>query len=483
MGDSPSISERLAAFAHGVTAQNLPVGIEETVHRRLLDTAGVAIGALTLPTSSAVTDLVIDRGGRPQSTALGIDVRVPVADAAFVNGVLAHSLDFDDTHLPSVLHPSASVIPAALAVAEAKQATASELVVAIAIGLEVCVRLGMAGYDETRRASVYFDRGQHATSICGTVGAAAACARLLGLEAAEIVDALGIAASMASGILEGNRTGGTVKRIHCGWAAQAGVTAAMLARRGITGPPTAFEGRFGFLYAFLGDQAHAESVTDGLGLSWESANIFVKPYPANHFTHAVVDAGIALRTEEGLVPDDVASAVVGVAGAAVRTIGEPLDQKQTPQTGYQAQFSGPYALSVGLFGGGGLGAARSDYSDEIVTRNDRRAFMARVDVRPDPVCDAIFPEQFPAIVRVLTTSGDRLEKCVLETRGGPARPLSDGELTAKFRAAAGEALSRKGVDAAAEAVASMRGEASVYEAMGALGAATGHRLESYSQAR
>ena len=353
------------------------------------------------------------------------------AEAAFVNGVLAHSLDYDDTHLPSILHPSASVVPASLAVAEWQGATGTALTDAVAVGLEVTVRLGMGGYDRQARQSVYFERGQHATSICGAVGSAAAAARLLGADADGIAHAMGIACSMGSGIIEANRAGGTVKRLHCGWAARAGVTAAQLAARGITGPPTAVEGRFGLFQAFLGDQANLGAVTTDLGERWEADNIFYKPYPANHFTHTGIDAAIALRAR-GVDPDDIATATLEVAPPTVRTIGEPIESKQKPESGYHAQFSGPYTVAAGFLGGSGLGVGMADFTDELACDPGRRKLMARIDVVGDPRLMAIYPCQLPARLTVTTTSGHTLVEERLANRGGPDQPLSDSELATKF---------------------------------------------------
>ena len=353
------------------------------------------------------------------------------AEAAFVNGVLAHSLDYDDTHLPSILHPSASVVPASLAVAEWQGATGTALTDAVAVGLEVTVRLGMGGYDRQARQSVYFERGQHATSICGAVGSAAAAARLLGANTDGIAHAMGIACSMGSGIIEANRAGGTVKRLHCGWAARAGVTAAQLAARGITGPPTAVEGRFGLFQAFLGDQANLGAVTTDLGERWEAENIFYKPYPANHFTHTGIDAAIALRAR-GVDPDDIATATLEVAPPTVRTIGEPIEAKQKPESGYHAQFSGPYTVAAGFLGGSGLGVGLADFTDELACDPGRRKLMARIDVVGDPRLMAIYPCQLPARLTVTTTSGHTLVEERLANRGGPDQPLSDGELATKF---------------------------------------------------
>jgi 2-methylcitrate dehydratase PrpD len=289
----------------------------------------------------------------------------------------------------------------------------------------------MAGYDQDAAASIYFDRGQHATSICGAIGSAAAAATVSRLDADHVAHAMAIAASMASGIIEANRTGGTVKRLHCGWAAQAGVTAAGLAAQGITGPPTVFEGRFGLLQAFLGDDANPAAVTEGLGEQWEVPSIFFKPYPANHFTHAGIDAALALAAD-GLRPDDVEHATLGVAPATVRTIGEPLATKQTPETGYQAQFSGPYTVTAALFGGSGLGLGLADFTDALASDPERRAVMARVDVVGSDRCGTIYPHQFPAELSVTTTDGARLQHSVLVNRGGPDNPLTDDELARKF---------------------------------------------------
>jgi 2-methylcitrate dehydratase PrpD len=443
-----TLAQTLAEFAAGTDYDSLPADVVDSVGMRVLDTLGIAIAATELDTSAAATAWAREQGGAAAAFAVGVDVALPAPLAAFVNGVLAHSLDFDDTHLPSILHPSASVVPAALAAAQQHGASGRDLVRGIAVGLEVCVRLGMAGFDPTTKNSVFFEHGQHATSICGAMGGAVAAAVIGGADEGKIVDTLGIAASMAAGIIEANRTGGTVKRMHCGWAAHSALAAAGLARHGITGPPTVLEGRFGFYQAWLHGDGRASEILDGLGTDWAVPGIFFKPYPANHFTHAAVDAGAALRTR-GIAPDDIDTLVLGVPAANLRTIGEPIEVKRAPATGYMAQFSGPYAVAVGMFGGGGLGAALEDYSDELATSADRRALMAKVDVVPDARCDAIFPHQFPAVLTATLTDGSTVVEEVLTTRGGPERPLSFDEVSAKFRANAGPFLAADELDALA----------------------------------
>jgi 2-methylcitrate dehydratase PrpD len=435
----PTLAQRLAAFAAATTPDTLPAEVADSVRKRVLDVLGICVAAAPLDTSRAARRYAADQGGHAQSTAVGLTEKLPAVQAAFVNGVLAHSLDYDDTHLPSVLHPSATVVPAALAVAEQVGASGRRLTAAIAVGLEVCVRLGMAGYDRETGNSVFFEHGQHATSICGALGAAVSAAMLYDLDEDGIADSIGVVASMASGIIEANRTGGTVKRMHCGWAAHAGASAAQLVRHGFTGPPTVLEGRFGFYRAWLHGPFDETAITDGLGEKWSVPGIFFKPYPANHFTHAGIDAAMAIRAR-GVDPDDIVAMELGVPQQDLPTVGQPIEVKRTPRTGYMAQFSGPYTVVAGLLGGGGLGVGLDDFTDELATDPRRRALMALVDVVADPRCTEIFPYQFPAGLTVRTNDGRELVEEVLTNRGGPERPLSFDELGTKFADNAGRLL-------------------------------------------
>lgn len=452
-----TLAQTLAAFA---ASPRIPGEVRTAMAARVLDTLGVALGALRLDTSRAAIAHVREQGGIEQATAIGITGRFPAPNAAFIGGVLAHSLDYDDTHLPSILHPSASVIPAVLSAAQITNAPGAQVIDAIAVGLEICCRLGMAGYDPATRNSTFFEHGQHATSICGTVAAAAAAAVVLGANETKIVDAIGLAVSMGAGVIEANRTGGTVKRLHCGLAAQNGVNAAMLALRGFTGPPTALEGRFGFFQAHLHGAFDAEAVTNELGERWETARIFTKPYPCNHFTHAGIDAALGLRAR-GVTPDQIDTMTLGVAAATVRTIGEPIDRKRAPETGYQAQFSGPYTVAAALLGGGGLGLGLEDFTDELANDPARRALMARIDVVEDPTCNDIYPYEFPAVLTARFHDSNVMTQHILTTRGGPSRPLSADEQRRKFNDTAGEVLAPDVLDRIAERAAGLTGLPSV----------------------
>lgn len=460
-----TLAQRLADFADTAVRDGVPDDVAHSVVQRITDVLGLCVAARQLSTSQAAVAHALDAAGAERAHAVGEARRLPAPAAAFVNGVLAHSLDYDDTHLPSVLHPSANVVPAALAAAEDVDASGEAVVRAVAVGLEVSVRLGMAGYDEDLGNSVYFEHGQHATSICGAMGAAVAAGMVFGLDRDGLVHALGLAASKASGILEANRTGGTVKRLHCGWAAESGVSAAQLVRRGFTGPPSVLEGRFGFFESWLhGSKIDLDAVTRGLGTDWSVPGIFFKPYPANHFTHAAVDAGMRLR-ERGIDPGDITRLELGVASAPLRTIGQPIEVKRAPETGYQAQFSGPYALVAGLLGGSGLGVGLADYTDELARDPRRRELMALVDVVADKRCERIFPHQFPAVVTAELADGTRHTVEVLTNRGGPDRPLTDEELSVKFRENAARELSDEQLQAIEAALRDLRSLPTVSELM------------------
>lgn len=463
----PTLAQRLATLAAQTTYERVPTDVRESVLQRVTDTVGLILGARTLDTSGAAIGLVLSRGGVEQSSILGERQRVPMAAAAFANGVLAHSLDYDDTHLPSILHPSSSVIPASLAVAQARGRSGAELLAAIAVGLEVCVRLGMAGYDKATNRNVYFEHGQHATSICGTIAASVSAAMLLGLDAPRITDTVGVSVSMASGVIEANRGGGSVKRMHCGWAAQAGVTAAELVAVGFTGPASSLEGRFGFFEAYTRGEVDHHAITDGLGETWAVPGIFFKPYPANHFTHTIVDAAARLAAT-GVGPEQIAEITVGVPTQIVRTVGEPIESKRRPETAYQTQFSGPYAVTIGLFGGHGLGAGLSDYSDALAVDPARRALMARVRVEADEQCDSIYPHQFPCVLTATLRDGTVRRTEALVNRGGPAYPLSADELATKFTENATRSLSTV---AAARVLAAI-GALPTVDAIGAIATAS-----------
>ncbi len=447
-----TLVEQLAAFAVASDPDALPQEVVASVRLRILDTLGIALAASAAGLADGVLDLVGWTAGRAEADVVGAHGRYPAAQAALVDGTLAHSLDFDDTHLPSVLHPSATIVPAVLAVGQATRASGPELIAAAAVGIELTVRTGMGGYLPDGE-NVFFERGWHATSICGALGAAAAAGRLLGLDAGRIGHAMAIAASFGGGLLEANRSGGTVKRLHCGWAAHAGISAAQLAARGYTGPASVLEGRFGFYEAYLGGRFDPDQVTLRLGGEWQVPGIFFKPYPANHYTHAGIDAALALRERERLEVGHITRIELGTSAPALRTIGEPRADKVAPQSGYHAQFSGPFTVATALLGGGGLGVWFDDFTDERAHDEAVLRLARLVELFVDPEVDARFPRAFGAVLRVHLDDGRVLEERVMTNRGGPERPLTEDELRLKYRLNATRRVSTEAASRLAEVIA------------------------------
>jgi len=431
VSDEQTAVQRLANFCFDqVSAPS--VDAQEDAKMRLMDTLGLMFPAIETGSGRAVIELAEDWAGTESATAIGVARRVPAPSAALVNGTLAHTLDFDDTHVPSISHPSASSVAAVLAGAELAHASGQQLLSAISVGNEITLRLGNAAFDPAIGNSIFFERGLHATSVCGAIGSAAAAAVVMGLSADKIAHAMGIAGSMGAGLLEANRAGGSVKRMHCGWAAHSGVVAAQAAAKGMTGPPTVLEGRFGFFNAYCGGVFDEAALLDDLGSQWAFGDCFVKPYPTNVFTHTGIDAAIELRNE-GLTPDQIESVEIGVSSQVLRTIAEPREAKIRPESGYHAQFSGPFTFALALRGGSGLGLYLHDFTDDVVADPVNLQLAARVTHVADPIAQEQFPMHFASIVRVQTKDGRMITKEILYNRGTSARPLTVADVEEKFR--------------------------------------------------
>ncbi|MDE2572775.1 MAG: MmgE/PrpD family protein, partial [bacterium] len=260
-----------------------------------------------------------------------------------------------------------------------------------------------------------------------------------------------------------NRAGGSVKRIHCGWAAHAAVTAAELAAYGLTGPPSVLEGRFGFFEAYCRERWDRTAVLDELGQRWETPRIFFKPYPCNHFTHAVVDAALSLRAQ-GVEAEQISHVTIGTARASHRTIGDPIEEKRRPQTPYHAAFSAPFVFATAMVGGGGLGVGFEDFTERALSDPARRRLAAKCDVVIDEACDALFPVQFPAVVEVELHDGRCVAERVMANRGGGDRPLGREELRRKLVMAMDQQRAAALIEAAAD-LGAARSVARLFEAV------------------
>src|SRR6202008_4368006 len=387
-------TETLAAYVAELTFEDIPPEVLERAKMLTLDFLGSAIRARSdaESTPSLLKMLqALSLDGNGTSTVFGDGKTFTPAVAALLNGALGHSLDFDDTHADSSLHASAPVVPAAGAVGEMTGASGRNVLTAIVAGYEVCCRLGNA-LDPTS----HYARGFHPTPTAGTYGPAAAAAKLLGLTQAQTVSAFGVSGSQAAGSLQFLVNGAWNKRYQVGAAAMNGVIAATLARDDFVGANESVEGKHGLLVGYS-DDAHPDKAVAGLGKIYETMKIGVKPYPSCRYTHAALDALIAMRREHNLTPDQIKRVEVGLHRNGITLTGDAAT-KRHPTSIVGGQFSmfftGAVALDQGRFGWDDyarLGDAAIDaladrfdvVQDEFLEIGRKHPFGARVRITTD----------------------------------------------------------------------------------------------------
>jgi 2-methylcitrate dehydratase PrpD len=416
---SISVSQRLAAaFAEQTSA--LPSDVARMCDAVLMDVTGLCVAARRSDYVQAALRATAEPG---ICTAIGHAGTFNVATAALCNGTAAHGEDYDDTFEGGPVHAGAVIIPAVLAAAEAHELRGTDVERGIAVGCELMCRLCLVAPKRVHQA------GFHPTAVFGALGSAAGVASAMRLDSTAWCHALGIAGSMASGIIEYLAEGAWTKRMHPGWAAQAGYRAARLAQAGFTGPRTLFDGEHGFFHAFANsDGCDFTSMLDGAGHQWLCSDIAFKPYACGTMAHPYIDCARRL-VGEGLDPDDVASIECKTAEGIVHRLWEPLEAKQNPPNGYAAKFSIPYAIAVGLLrGDAGLG----EYEEAVVHDPAVRRLAGRVRYVIDP--DNPYPRRFTGHLRVTLHNGDVREASQGHFRGGRDEPMSPATLESKFLA-------------------------------------------------
>jgi 2-methylcitrate dehydratase PrpD len=430
---TPLIAEDLAHFVGGFAAEKIPADVVARGKHLILDAVGIALASTTYAFADRAAAAIAGLAGSGEAAVIGKKARLPIRDAALLNGILIHGLDFDDTHTGGIIHATSSLFPTVLAVGPRQRASGRELIAAYVLGVEAAARLGAVA------KGAFHQVGFHPTGLVGTFACALAAGRLMGLSEPQLVMAQGIALSAAAGSLEFLEDGAWNKRLHPGWAATCGITAAALAHQNFVGARRAYEGRFGLYASHLQqnfDPANLPLATAALGETWELLQVAVKPYPACHFVHACIDATLALVREHGLAPAEVDRIRALVPAETVKTVCEPLANKRRPANSYDAQFSIPYVIAAALCRGQ---FTLAELEDGALADAKILALADRVDYEIDP--RSTFPRHYCGEVVVTTRAGRTLRHREGINRGNGERPITAAEILEKFRGNAARAVS------------------------------------------
>ncbi len=453
-----AITQQLAAFTARTRADDIPASVRTRALHHMLDAAGIAVAATRYDHAHRVLTAIRGIAGHGEVPVFGFPARLPPRDAAIVNGYLCHALDFDDTHVAGIIHPTASVLPAVLSTAAHTGASGRAMVTAFIIGIETAARIASVA------KGGFHQVGFHPTGLVGVFGCTLAAGRLMGLNEKQLRMAQGIALSVASGSLEFVEDGAWNKRLHAGWAAQAGMTAAALAREGFVGATHPYDGRFGLFKSHLGtysEQIDQSLATAGLGTTWELLNTAIKPYPACHFTHACIDAALILR-RQGLDHRDIVRIETRVPKGVFKVICEPEANKLRPANSYDAQFSVQWLTAAALVRGK-LGLSELDpaeIADPVILALTEKVKFAEY-------VDSPFPKAYSGEVTITLKDGRTLTHREHINRGAAERPLSNEEIVIKYRENAATAFDAETVERMESAMLGLEGAPRAIEALAA----------------
>jgi 2-methylcitrate dehydratase PrpD len=435
------MTTELATWLATATFEHIPLDVREIARRAALDTIGVMLAGTREPVVTTLHAVLAESAGAPVASQVGTAFRTSPEDAALLNGASAHALDFDDVAVAANAHASAVVLPAVLAAAECTGASGRSGLTAFALGLETVARIGQA------MGGGHYAHGWHATSTVGVIGAAVGAGHLLSLDAACLQNAVGIAASSASGLRQ--NFGTMTKPLHAGHAARCGVFAARLAAHGLTAADDALEGSRGFFALFSFGEAQPGRALEALGAEWELAasGISTKRFACCFALHRAIDGALALREEHRVDPDDVERVDVSVPVGGLA----PLLGDDSVVDGMTAKFSMGYAIAAALADGA---LTLETFDDSIAHRPDLRRLLERVHAREDPSIPAggnPFDGGWVE-VRIGLVDGRTPSTRVTAPSGSPAKPLSDEALEGKFRDCATMILNARQVENALEAL-------------------------------
>lgn len=409
-----------------VKFEDLPADVVEATRKQILDFFGVALAGSAKVGAKEIMELVLEWGGAPQSGIIGQKRRAPAPNAAQVNATMAHALDYDDVHEAAVMHPGVIAMPTALAVGELKGGvTGREFITAVALGTDFICRLGLA----TRPGQNVHAFGWHLTSLYGYMTSAAVAARILELEQDGTVNAIGIGYHQSAGNGQCVKDGALTKRMGPGMAVKGGITAALMAQKGITGAKNCLEGIHGIYNVYHQGSYSRDALIGELGTRFEGVNVSIKPYPCCRGVHPFIDAALTLVYGHDIEPRDVASILIFCGEGTYGLLGSPLEVKARPRNFVDSQFSLPWGVAVAV---ARKRAAIDDFTEAAIHSGDILDVAGKIEVRIDPGLNRADVIE-PARVKITTGSGAVCAEQVDLPTGTPTRPLSFADCERKFR--------------------------------------------------
>ncbi len=417
-----TISEKIAKFALTTKRCDIPAFVFDHAKLLLLDTFGVAMTACNLPHARIIRAVVTEMGDRPDATLWGSQQRVGISDALLYNSALIHGLDYDDTHVAGIVHPSASVVATAITVGEYVQASPRDVLTAIVLGWEVIVALAVAAKGR------FQDVGYHPSGLLSSFASVCVAARLMGESEATLANALGICGSQASALQEFLHDGNWTKKMHPGWGCHAAYYALRLAGRGYQGSQKVFEGEFGLYKAHTGTTEGLEDRINELSQVWRTPEITFKLYPVCHFTHSFIEGALELRKTHDIQPEQIRKIICRIDKRGYSIVCDPIEKKKQPESDYIMRFSLPYVVAVAVAKGG-----LSPRDIDLAVANDStiQDLMRRVECVVDE--DVKNEGHFPGDVEIVMDAGHRYHRSIPYEKGSGDNPITPLDVTEKFK--------------------------------------------------
>jgi 2-methylcitrate dehydratase PrpD len=409
-----------------LTYEDLPSQVVEVTKKQILDLLGIAVRGACEPGVKELTEIITEWGGKEESSIIGLKQKVPAPNAAQLNASMAHALDYDDVHETAIIHPGVTIIPTCMAIAEQKgNLSGTAFITCAALGVDMISRLALA----TTPGESPIKTGWHLTSLYGFIGAAAAAGKMLGLDEARMINGVGIAYHQCAGNGQCVKDGALTKRLGPGFSVKGGITAALMAEKGVTGAKNCLEGEMGLYNIYFQGRYDRKVLLEDLGKSFEGLKVAIKPYPCCRGVHPAIDAALALVNETPITAENISQIKVAITEDMKFLLCSPLDAKCRPRNPVDAQFSIPWGIASAIVR---KRVTLADFTEAAIAREDVLSVAGKIAVEVDNTLKQ-GDKLYPARVEITTKQGERYFRQVNDPLGSLERPMSFNDCAEKFR--------------------------------------------------